>query len=234
MSRQVIATVDDLCAAGAAVLAASAAALPLTAQGEGVMTERGADEMREQIRQVAFRLFAQLGYDNTDLRLIGDSVGISPEAVEELTGGKRELYLSVLAEGVEGLLAHMDIDSPDYTPDAAGFCLLADRYLAYLVEHPELRRIWMQRWLSDAADLSDLENTYTAPTIGPLIDRWRPGFRPGVDVHMAIFMTFSAINDFVAGGVVLEDGKWVGAESRAACRRLSDYVHEHIATYFVS
>ncbi len=43
-----------------------------------------------------------------------------------------------------------------------------------------------------------------------------------------------SVNDFVAGGVVLEDGKWVGTESRAACKRLSDYVHEHIATYFVS
>ncbi|MCP9955692.1 hypothetical protein [Actinomadura madurae] len=53
------------------------------------MTERDSDAMMRVIRQTASRLFGELGYDNTNLRMIGDAVGLAPEVVEELSGGKK-------------------------------------------------------------------------------------------------------------------------------------------------
>ncbi|MGW5415814.1 TetR/AcrR family transcriptional regulator [Actinomadura geliboluensis] len=56
---------------------------------------------RQRIVDVATRLFSELGYDGTSVRLIADAMGTDPGAIVEAVGDKRALYLEVMDQAFE-------------------------------------------------------------------------------------------------------------------------------------
>jgi len=97
---------------------------------------------KDRIVEVATRLFAGLGYDMTSLELIADAVGAPRSSVEELTGGKRELYLTVMEQIFEAKRAKIQavVDGTGSEYEAAH--RIADVYLDFYARNPQLLALW--------------------------------------------------------------------------------------------
>jgi len=55
------------------------------------------DELRQRIVDVAAELFAENGYSGTKLRMVAERAGVSPRTVTRLTGGRGQLFATVIA-----------------------------------------------------------------------------------------------------------------------------------------
>ena len=55
------------------------------------------DELRQRIVDVAAELFAENGYSGTKLRMVAERAGVSPHTVTRLTGGRGQLFATVIA-----------------------------------------------------------------------------------------------------------------------------------------
>ncbi|MCD0452452.1 TetR/AcrR family transcriptional regulator [Actinocorallia sp. API 0066] len=188
----------------------------------------GPDEAAEQrIGAVALRLFAELGYDSTDLRMIAEATGISESVVQSVTGGKRALYLRIFRAEIDRALAELESFAAGFTPDVRGMTALYDRYFESSLENPGAASIWMQRSMSDAADVGEVEQIM-APFLARTNDLTAPAFRPGVDVELTNWMIAWFIDCFVVGGVVGPDGEVMSARSPASVRRARRHVHQYL------
>src|SRR5258708_5949078 len=128
------------------------------------------DTVRERIIETATRLFASLGYDGTPAQMIADATGLDVATVTDLVGNKCDTYLAVMERADMALRASYDSAFAEFTPDRAGIHLLADRYLDFCVDNPEVPELWIHRWLSDAADVTGLEALYIKPMLDRLTD----------------------------------------------------------------
>ena len=71
-----------------------------------------------------------------------------------------------------------------------------DRYLDFVVEHSQLAALATQRRLSDAADIADIERSYSIPHM-------QLAARAGVDVELSLWSVMWCIHSFVyqSGGI---------------------------------
>ncbi|MBW8483975.1 TetR/AcrR family transcriptional regulator [Actinomadura parmotrematis] len=181
---------------------------------------------RERVLDVATRLFAALGYDGTSTRLIAEAAGLNVATVAYHAGGKRELYLAVMErahrleqEALAGALAA-------FTPDAAGVRALVDGYLDFCVAHPQVPALWMHRWLSDAADVADLEARYARPLIDTIIAAIGPAVPAGVDVEYAVMTVIWVTHGFGAGGLPAAGGERRRLDDPAEVARFRAHLHQ--------
>ncbi|NRQ39445.1 TetR/AcrR family transcriptional regulator [Nonomuraea sp. NN258] len=184
------------------------------------------------ILKVATELFAAHGYDGTSTRQIAEAAGLNIATVNYHVGGKRELYLAVMAhahraeqQALESALARLPQGDP-----AAALHRLIDDYLDFCVEHPEVPALWMHRWLSDAADITQLERQYVHPLVTGVAATLRPMVASGVidaaaDLEYAIWTVIWCVHGFAKGGVLDADGRRRGAGDRAALRRFRAHLH---------
>lgn len=69
-------------------------------------SEDSADEaLRSKIVEAAGELFAELGYNETKLRLVADRADVSPQTVRRLTGNRAQLFRRVMAARVSSVSA---------------------------------------------------------------------------------------------------------------------------------
>ena len=80
---------------------------------------------RRQILDRAIEVFADLGFEGTSLRAIGDAIGVSHAALRRYFDTREELFLEVLREKDRQALAEAHESGLDET---AGFAALAVRY----------------------------------------------------------------------------------------------------------
>ncbi|MFI6318351.1 TetR/AcrR family transcriptional regulator [Nonomuraea sp. NPDC050556] len=188
-------------------------------------------EQAETILKIATQLFAALGYDGTSTRQIADAAGLNVATVNYHVGGKRELYLAVMERAhhtertaLEEATAALAAASPADAP--AALHRLLDRYVDLCVEHPEIPSLWMHRWLSDAGDITSLEQEYVQPLVNAIggalsalpIDR-------DVDVEYALWSVIWCVNGFARGGVLDAEGRRRGAGDARAVRRFRAHLH---------
>jgi AcrR family transcriptional regulator len=167
----------------------------------------GTADTRVHIIETATRLFASLGYDATPLSMIADSAGLDVPRVTDLAGSKRDIYLSVMEQVHLAMDAQQDAAFADFTRDRAGVHLLADRLLDFFVEHPEVPQLWIHRWLSDAADVPDLEALYLKPLINQATEALQDLVDPQVDLNVALWTVIWCVHGFVVGGVLTPSGQ---------------------------
>ncbi|MCP9947389.1 TetR/AcrR family transcriptional regulator [Actinomadura madurae] len=78
---------------------------------------------RQEVIDVATRLFSELGYDGTSVRLIADAVGVTPAAITEVAGDKRAVYLEVMRQAFEAERIMLDevvsVTEPGAAPSTA-------------------------------------------------------------------------------------------------------------------
>ncbi|MEU4326827.1 TetR/AcrR family transcriptional regulator [Nonomuraea dietziae] len=175
----------------------------------------------EVILKVATQLFAALGYDGTSTRQIAEAAGLNIATVNYHVGGKRELYLAVMErahQAERGALERAIAETEGADP-VTRVHQLADRYLDFCVDNPEVPALWMHRWLSDAGDITDLERRYVSPLVSLVKDIG------GGDNEMVVWSVVWCVHGFAKGGILDQDGRRRSAGDRAALRRFRAHLH---------
>ncbi|MEO3784005.1 TetR/AcrR family transcriptional regulator [Actinocorallia sp. B10E7] len=186
------------------------------------------DDTAERIIEIASRFFSDLGYDGTSLQMIADAVGMPPERIQKMVGNKKELYIRVAEVNQKRQFEALEDLARDHTPDAAGIKRIADLYLQYVIDHPEHSMLWIQRWLSDAADLAEMEHLFRAPIVTAVNRLVSTSFKPGVDPVYAMWMVIWSIESFLHGGIVEEDGETHRADDPRSRERFLRHLHAYI------
>ncbi|MCG5217390.1 TetR/AcrR family transcriptional regulator [Streptosporangium sp. KLBMP 9127] len=189
-----------------------------------------ADGQDETILRVATQLFAALGYDGTSAQEIADAAGLDVATVNRVTGGKRELYLAVMGRAHDR--EHAAIEqavAKAAGPDAAATIHgVIDSYVDFCAANPDVVSLWMHRWLSDAADMTELEQRYARPLVKLLLDSLKPymdQIDSGVDMRYAVQTVIWLVNAFGRGGVVNEEGQRLGFDDPETLRRFRAHLH---------
>lgn len=129
------------------------------------------DASRERIIAAATSLFAEHGYDGTSTRRIAAEAGLNMATVAYHVGAKAELYREVMRRAHEAEAAVLRRALAVFAQQAAAgdpvaaVTGLVDAYLDFCLEHPHIPALWMRRWLSDAAEVAELEAVYVRPLI---------------------------------------------------------------------
>ncbi len=179
----------------------------------------------DRVFTVAVRLLSELGYDGVTNRMIADAAGVGVETVVERYGGKHALYLTVFKRALQRRIDWVQAVEAVYTPDLDGFTRLLDTYLDLAMETPELGAFWMQRWLSDASDISELEPLFGGPSFGRLVELVRGTLADDLDVGM-VMRTFSwTVLAFSQRGLVDTDGRRREPTDPATLQRFREHLH---------
>lgn len=182
----------------------------------------------ERILRTATGLFAALGYDGTSAQLIAEAAGVDIATLGRLVGSKRDLYLTVMQRAYETEHQALEAAVAEFTPDVAGLRLLVDRFLDTCVSHPEVPALWMHRWLSDAADMAQLEDLYVKPMFSMVARAVRTAARPGTDVEYSVLSVIWCVHGFIQSGVYDERGHRHGPESAKALARFRAHLHRQL------
>ncbi|MFC4907648.1 TetR/AcrR family transcriptional regulator [Actinomadura gamaensis] len=195
-----------------------------------MVEQPSASASREQIRETAARLFADLGYDAVDLKLIADAAGLPAAELVELVGDKTSLYLDVFTWLHQ--LQQRDLAGAlqDFTPDTAGIQGISDAFLDYCLNHPAFVGMWMHRWQGDAADL-DVETPFAKPILAAMYEVMAPAVQPGVDLEVAIWNMIWSVHGFVQVGLIDREGHVHGTADPATVARFRAYLHDLIARF---
>lgn len=149
---------------------------------------------------VAARMFAALGYDGTTMTMIADGAGVDVESLRERTGGKTELYRSVMRRSYEAQHRLISDTLEGLPPGADGISALLDASFDHAVAHPEHLLMWMHRWLGDAADVPQIEEMFSDPLVD-LVDPTMQEVVPGdVDLSYLMFTMAWCLAGFLAAG----------------------------------
>ena len=204
--------------------------------------EKAQSASHERIIQAATMLFAEHGYHGVSARQIADAVGLNVATVHYHTGGKRELYLSVvhrLYEQEQELVARVLDEQPadSWTrpgPLWVALTSLADTLVDFLERHPERARLYMRRWLEAADEITPVEAELSLALHRPLLEvlqraQVAGAIRPDADI--ALFLrsfTWLLFSYFVTGPI--DWRSWRGdphaPESLAA---FQTYLHDYLA-----
>ncbi|GLW66890.1 hypothetical protein Arub01_51340 [Actinomadura rubrobrunea] len=158
----------------------------------------------ERIVDTATRLFAELGFDGTSLGMVADALGLPHSAIADAVGDKRRLYLTVMQRAFEAERAALQ-SAVDSCPQGRA-CVhhIADAYLDFHAAHPYIRALWAHRWMSDAADILDLEDRYPRPLFRLVARKIRDVVPEGVNVYYMLGMMVWTVHGFLGSGVLAQ------------------------------
>jgi AcrR family transcriptional regulator len=173
--------------------------------------------------EIATRMFAGLGYDNTTTDMI-IYAGADPEAVAAV-GGKPGLYRAVMERAHHDLISVLGPAISRLTPDAPGLEQMVDVYLDFSVANPRVGALWLHRALCDAVDISDLESRYVATVYDRIIKVLAGKVNPHLDLQMAIMTVEWAVYGYTRGGVLNVEGYRGEPKDEALLQRFRGYLH---------
>jgi len=150
--------------------------------------------------EVATRLFAELGFDGTPLRLIADAAGVDVETLVEQAGDKSRLYRKVMLRAHELEQDAMTEAVASFTPTRRGVISLVDAYLDFHVEHPQVLTLWMHRWIGDAADMPGPEGHVRALST-LMATTAKKVAAPGVDAEYLVWTIVWCVFGYLSGGI---------------------------------
>jgi AcrR family transcriptional regulator len=199
------------------------------------------NESHERIIQAATLLFAEHGYHGVSARQIADAVGLNVATVHYHTGGKRDLYLSVIRRLYEQeqalVVSALDAQTAETWANPTrlwtALTSLADALVDFLDQHPERARLYMHRWLESDDEMTPVEAGLSLALHGPLLEvlqraQAAGAIRPDADIRLFLrSFTWLLFSYFVTGPI--DWRAWRGdphaPESLAAFRAyLRDYL----------
>ncbi|WP_026413086.1 TetR/AcrR family transcriptional regulator [Actinomadura oligospora] len=192
---------------------------------------------RERILSAATTLFAERGYDATSTRAIADAVGLNIATVAYHVGGKPDLYRAVMRrthlaqrDVVVAALERLNACGPSAEETRAALLGFVDSYLSFCLSRPEVGALWIRRWLSEGADVAEIETEFAGPLVAEVatavravLDRAGIGAR--VDVEMLTFTIVWTAHSFGQAGVVDPEGRRVGPTDLAVLDRFRRNLH---------
>lgn len=167
----------------------------------------------EQIIEIATRLFAELGFDGTSTDMIATATGLDTAALVERTGGKQELYLTVIDRISRAEWAALESALASFTPTTQGLIELTDAYLDFHAANPQVLWVWEHRWMGDAAGTAPMEETHRRPMLTMVADAIRDAVPADVDTDSLIWTIVWCIAGFLSSGILRSHP---GARSRRA------------------
>ncbi|WP_433472258.1 TetR/AcrR family transcriptional regulator [Spirillospora sp. CA-142024] len=198
------------------------------------MAERGtagrpadatADTEEARVRSAAARLFAELGYDATSNRMIADAAGVDPGTVPDRYGGKQGLYMRVNELTAERWRNRMASLRETFTPDGSGLAQFADMYLDYSLENPEVPKLLTHRWMSDASDVTRLDDEIVGPLLQETIGLVRSALGPEVDAEATLWTIVWTVHGYLQAGYLDATGRRSPPSDPGALRRFRRYQH---------
>lgn len=151
---------------------------------------------------MAARLFSEIGYDGTSLRLIADAMGTTPAAIVDVAGDKRALYLEVMQRAFESERTMIEAVLAETEPGRTAVHQIVDAYLDFHLAHPRNRSLWAHRWVDDAADISELEDRYARPLLKLAARKIRDVVPPDVDPYYLLGTMVWCVHGFLGSGVL--------------------------------
>lgn len=197
-------------------------------------------DSRERILDAATELFSSRGYEATSTRTIADSVGLNIATVAYHVGAKSDLYREVLrrvhlAQRDLVTTAAEQLATCEPNPRATRLAMhrFADDYLNFCVAHPEVPALWMRRWLSEGAEMSDIEHELAGPLIAEVAASVRTvldraGLAPDLDVEMLVFTIVWTCHSFTRAGTIDDSGARLRAEDLVMLDRFRTHLHRLI------
>ncbi|MEO3787663.1 TetR/AcrR family transcriptional regulator [Actinocorallia sp. B10E7] len=186
------------------------------------------DATPERLIEVATRLFAGLGYDMTSLETISEAAGVPSSVVLEEVGDKRRLYLLVLERIYEANRVKVQkIIDEVHSPHEAAH-LIADSYLDFFLERPELIALWTQRWVADAADVPDVEDHYLRPLMTMAARKIHDAVPEALGPYPFLGIVLWSINGFLCTGVLAPEKGMLPAEDPHAQKAFRGFLHTAI------
>ncbi len=190
--------------------------------------DSGTDGVDDQLLHTALRLFAALGYDGTTVEMIAEAAGRDIGTIKA-AGGKTALYRAAMEKYAESMRAALE-----FLPVRDSYSLeesheILDKVLDFCFDHPDLVLLWSQRWLSDASDMHDIEESYRLPSeeVGRRILATSTLKGKGEEeIQMTSSLFDWAINGFLTEGIQKSDGGRLKAEDPRARRRFRAYMHQ--------
>ena len=184
-------------------------------------------EADEQVLETSIRLFAELGYDATDLNMIVSAAG--PEASRSglLRDGKAGLYRAVFDRFRELEESYFKAVSEGIPHDAEGLHRLADASLDFAIDYPEVNAVWEHRALKDAIDL-DFPDRFVPALESVIASSTWEGLRQGVDLRFLAWTMIWMVMGFTGTGLPYEAGHRRRADHRPALEYFRTQLHEMI------
>jgi AcrR family transcriptional regulator len=184
-----------------------------------------AKEIDDQLLHAALRLFAAFGYDGTSVDMIADAAGRDHAAVVA-AGGKTALYRAAM-ENYRNEMQNLIDKLPDRpVHDPAENHELLDLMIDFHFEHPEFNSLWVQRWLSDAFDIADVEQTYRNPVLEYGFRRFAAITKAEKeDLEMSVSLIDWAIHGFFTEGVQRLGSRPLRADDPDVRHRFRVYMH---------
>ncbi|MFF8694589.1 hypothetical protein ACF08W_20540 [Streptomyces sp. NPDC015144] len=109
-----------------------------------------------------------------------------------------------------------------------------DTYLSFCLGNPEVPALWMRRWLSEGAELAEIEAEFAGPLVAEVaagvrtvLDR--AGIGAGVDVEMLVFTIVWTVHSFGQAGVIAPAGRRPGPRDLASLDRFRRHLHTVVA-----
>jgi AcrR family transcriptional regulator len=156
----------------------------------------------EAILDVATRVFAEVGFANTDVQVIADQAGVGKGTVYRYFGNKAELFLAVADAGMKRLESRVFQAIEEATSVGEIARKAASAYGRFYQQHPELVEILIQERAAFRGSIPATHLVYREKNRGVFEDVLRRGIESGevrdVDVHAAI----DALGNVLYGTVV--------------------------------
>ena len=95
-------------------------------------------DRREQILDAATKLFAELGYADTDTQLIADRLRVGKGTLYRYFPSKRDLFLAAADRGMRKLCQYIDDAIAPIQDPPERIAVVVRSYLNFFAEHPEL------------------------------------------------------------------------------------------------
>lgn len=184
--------------------------------------------VHDKLVETATGLFAELGYDQTSTQMIADAAGVTTAVLAREVGGKSDLYLAVMERAHALQKAMLEQGAAEFTRDAAGVHRFLDRYLDFFVAHPQIATLWIQRRLSDAADIAGIEREYTYPQIQMVAQAVGDTVGADVDAELSLWTIAWCVHDFVQAGIPSAEGPRVGPSDRRTLARFRAHLHQMV------
>ena len=173
-------------------------------------------ESLERILQAATRLFAERGYHGTSTRDLAKAVGLNISTIHYHVGSKRELYRRVFHQlflKEYEIVARFAGDvAEEVVHDRAALRLrlnqLIDALIDMTLEHPEVPRLWVRRWLEREFRFDDIEAQYSLPLyemVQGLLERARQAGTirgPEPDLRLLMISVTWMLYGYFAGGPI--------------------------------
>jgi AcrR family transcriptional regulator len=128
---------------------------------------------REEILEMAAKVFAERGFPKTDLQVVADALGIGKGTVYRYFPSKHALFLSAVDRGMRLLLERLRMDTEKIVDPLEQIVQAIRSYLAFFDDHPELIELLIQ----ERAEFRNRKHSTYFQHFEANAERWKEFFR---------------------------------------------------------